>query len=291
MNPQIKRTATVLLTLFMFSLPLAALSKAYIAGRKEMVQKADLIALLDVGAVEKCDRKGEPFSYSQKAQARVLKVYKGKCGGNLTIYGGENFICARLNIVPGKALAFLRKEKENDAYTGSNWHLSLLPLTANGEQVKWFSGPQEREPGQFSLAVARQDIKDDLDCETILEQAPACIKTIYGAERLCSKAVGEGGEKTPPYLAYSEALRNASKYKRELAMTARYGSPAGRLYAASALTAAQAESARKLLGQMSNCKDNVYYQSGCKGTNGGLGTISQELLKNGRYLDFELGKD
>ncbi|HMW89636.1 MAG TPA: hypothetical protein PKE54_06440 [Candidatus Obscuribacter sp.] len=74
-------------------------------------------------------------------------------------------------------------------------------------------------------------------------------------------------------------------------MTARYGSPAGRLYAVSALAAGQAEAARKLLTQMSNCKDNVYYQSGCKGTNELLGTISQELVKKGRYLDFELGKD
>lgn len=291
MKAEIKRTATLLLTLLMLSLPLPALSKAYFAGRKEMVQKADLIALVDVAAVEKCDRKGEPFSYSQKAPARVLKVYKGKCGGKLTIYGGENFICARLNIVPGKALAFLKKEKEEGTYTGSNWHLSLLPVTAKGEQVKWFAAPQERELSEFSLAAAQQDIKDDLECQTILEQSPAFIKTIYGAERLASKAVGEGAEIAPAYLAYSQALKNASRYKRELTMTARYGSPAGRLYAASALAAVQTEAARKLLSRMNNCKDNVYYQSGCKGTNELLGTISQELLKKGRYLDFELGKD
>ena len=291
MKAQIQKSATLLLTLLMLSLPLPALSKAYFAGRKEMVEKADLIALVDVAAVEKCDRKGEPFSYSQKAPARVLQVYKGKCGGNLTIYGGENFICARLNIEPGKALAFLRKEKEEGAYTGSNWHLSLLPVTANGKQVKWLKAPQERELSELSLAAARQDIKDDLECRTILEQSPAFIKTIYGAQRLAGSAVGEGAEKSPLYLAYLEALKNAAKYKKELTMTARYGSPAGRLYAVSALAAGQAEAARKLLTQMSNCKDNVYYQSGCKGTNELLGTISQELVKKGRYLDFELGKD
>ena len=73
MEAQLQKSATLLLTLLMLSLPLPALSKAYFAGRKEMVEKADFIALVDVVAVEKCERKGESFSYSQKAPAQILQ--------------------------------------------------------------------------------------------------------------------------------------------------------------------------------------------------------------------------
>lgn len=109
-------------------------AKAYYAPKKEMIQKAECIAIVEVTKVEKSEKKGKPWTYRQKASATVKRCLKGEAKGEIEIYGMETFICAQCRYEKGNFILFLRKEE--GFWVGSNWHLGIRPITNN--KTQWF---------------------------------------------------------------------------------------------------------------------------------------------------------
>ena len=133
------RKALLLVGLLAIAIPCVA--KAYYAGKKEMIQKAEYIALVEITKVEEASKKGKTWTYRQKATATVKCSLKGDLKGDIEIYGMENFICAQCKYETGKYIVFLRKDGE--IRVGSNWHLGIRPV--KGDKVQWFADDKTRQ--------------------------------------------------------------------------------------------------------------------------------------------------
>lgn len=126
-----------LLVLLLAALPLLALGKAYFSPKKEMIQRAEAIAVVNITSV--IETNVEPIAhvpgweYRQKATAEIERSLKGGVKGTIEIYGMESFICAQCRYEKGKFLVFLRKE--NGRWIGSNWQPGIRPIT--GDSVSW----------------------------------------------------------------------------------------------------------------------------------------------------------
>src|SRR6185503_19814207 len=89
-----------------------AFSKAYFAPKDEIIERADIIAIVYITKTEKAAQKGHSWTYSKKATGQVLEVIKGNLPKKVDLYGGEDFICAQNNFIEGKFLMFLRFDKD-----------------------------------------------------------------------------------------------------------------------------------------------------------------------------------
>ena len=114
-------------------------AKANYATEDEMIEHAEVIAIVDISRVEKAETKSQPFNYREIAHATVQQTLKGKLPREVKLYGGESFICAQVHFTPGRALVFLRHDGE--FLVGCNWHLSVRPI--KGTEVEWYL-PGER---------------------------------------------------------------------------------------------------------------------------------------------------
>ncbi|HEY9786306.1 MAG TPA: hypothetical protein V6D17_12945 [Candidatus Obscuribacterales bacterium] len=269
----------------------AAIAKAYFASRVEMVDRADLIALVHFDAVKKVEKKSPHWTYREEASGTIRKIYKAsanhqdmKVNSQIAVYGGETFICAQTKLSSGDCLVFL--QHQDGFWQGANWHYSVLPV--NGNQVKWLKSPHSREFAEATLAEAARDIKTDIASKHILGNLPPFLAKLNAANQLADEHTGEAPRPQEEYLAYEQALANASKYKKELETIARYGTPSGQLYAASALWSIDKKLAKQLFAAMESSRANVFYISGCKGSNSPQGEIAQSLASSGKYLNFKL---
>ena len=114
-------------------------AKAYYGLENEMIERAEVIAIVDISRVEKTETKSQPFNYREIAHATVQQTLKGKLPQEVQLDGGESFICAQVHFKPGRALVFLRRDGE--LLAGCNWHLSVRPI--KGTEVEWYL-PGER---------------------------------------------------------------------------------------------------------------------------------------------------
>ena len=114
-------------------------AKAYYAPEDEMIERAEVIAIVDISRVEKAETKSQPFDYGEIAHATVQQTLKGKLPKEIKLYGGESFICAQVHFTPGRFLVFLRHAGE--FLVGCNWHLSVRPI--KDTEVEWYI-PAER---------------------------------------------------------------------------------------------------------------------------------------------------
>ena len=114
-------------------------AKAYYAPEDEMIERAEVIAIVDISRVEKAETKSQPFDYGEIAHATVQQTLKGKLPKEINLYGGESFICAQVHFKPGRFLVFLRHAGE--FLVGCNWHLSVRPI--KDTEVEWYI-PGER---------------------------------------------------------------------------------------------------------------------------------------------------
>lgn len=114
-------------------------AKAYYAPEDEMIERAEVIAIVDISRVEKAKTKSQPFDYGEIAHATVQQTLKGKLPKEINLYGGESFICAQVHFTPGRFLVFLRHAGE--FLVGCNWHLSVRPI--KDTEVEWYI-PAER---------------------------------------------------------------------------------------------------------------------------------------------------
>ena len=121
---------------------LPALAKAYHATRQEMIERAPFIAVVEIEKPEACSFKGQHWTYSQQARAHVVQRVKGDLPEWIQLYAQENFECAQVTLTQGRCLMFL--EREGQAYRGSNWGLSCLPID-DAQRVAWTSRPDIRQ--------------------------------------------------------------------------------------------------------------------------------------------------
>ena len=132
-----------------------ARAKAYYAPKAEMIQRSEVIALVQISKVEKAETKGKVWTYHQKATARVEQVLKGKVPEEIALYGEEDFICARCRFAPGRYLLFLKRD--GDLLTGANWHLSIRPV--KGNQVEWYADDRGLDLKPAPLAGVLKEIR------------------------------------------------------------------------------------------------------------------------------------
>jgi len=136
MTMQQKQTLQLIITLGVLLplLSLPVLGEARFASKQEMIKEAEDIAVVRIIKVEPCSVKGSPWwdwkswsdwTYHQRATSEVAKTFKGTLPKEITMYGGEDFTCARVNFVPGRCLVFLRHDR--NLLVGSNWHLYCAP--------------------------------------------------------------------------------------------------------------------------------------------------------------------
>lgn len=113
-----------------------AFAKAYYAGKAEMIQKADVIVVVNISKVEKVEVKPESgWTYRQKATGQIEQSIKGGLSGQIEILGQEDFICAQCDFKPVRCLLFLKKGGK-DFLHGANWHLGIRPI--KDDKVDWF---------------------------------------------------------------------------------------------------------------------------------------------------------
>jgi hypothetical protein len=112
----------------------SAFAKAAFAAEEQMIERAEVIAIVNVTLVEKSETKGKQWNYGEIAHATVERTLKGKLPQTVKLYGGEDFICAQVHFMPGRHLVFLTRD--GDFLVGCNWHLSVRPI--KDTQVEWY---------------------------------------------------------------------------------------------------------------------------------------------------------
>jgi hypothetical protein len=140
-------------------LSLSAFGKAHFFARSELIDKAEVIAIVTIEEPEAAKSVGvsiDPFAdtsrasgknwtYAQQAKVRVEKTLKGKIPDEIVMYGKESFICAQCTLSKGRFLAFLTKD--DVLWVGANWQLSLRPIQE--ADVEWYVSEEQRYPMKF----------------------------------------------------------------------------------------------------------------------------------------------
>lgn len=124
----------------MCSLSSQVFAKAYFQTKNEMIEKAEAIAIVEISAVKDSDAKGKVWTYRTKGTVKVEQTLKGELPDEFTIHGAETFICASCPLLNGRFIVFLKKD--GSLWTGSNWHLSLRPITDG--MVEWYVADDNR---------------------------------------------------------------------------------------------------------------------------------------------------
>ncbi len=84
--------------------PLPAMASAYFAGKKEMVRKADLIALVEITRLK--DLEPDKSCGTKEARAAVIQMFKGSNAQELTFQIPCFFPCAIVKVKPGRHTRF-----------------------------------------------------------------------------------------------------------------------------------------------------------------------------------------
>ena len=136
-------------------MPTGVYAKAKFAYKNEMIEKADVIAVVNITKIEPVQIKGKGWTYRQKATAKVEQSLKGKVPAEISLYGQEDFICAQCNYESGKSLVFLKRD--NDLLKGSNWQFSIRPI--KDDKVEWYQSDKGLELKAFPLSEVLEEIK------------------------------------------------------------------------------------------------------------------------------------
>jgi len=104
-----------------------------IIGKKEMVEKSDLIAIVNIQELVSTDK--TRVIVDLIAGGHVSQALKGEAKGEITFRIPRFFPCAAFDVSTGTHLVFLKKD-EKHGYVGVNWYMSYLYL--GGKTAKWF---------------------------------------------------------------------------------------------------------------------------------------------------------
>ena len=132
----------------------AATGKAAFKSKTQMIESSDAIAVVDITATDKVSIKGKHWTYAQKATAKVEQTLKGKLPETISLYGDEDFICARCHFEIGKYLVFLNRDGDN--LVGNNWQPSARKITA--DKVEGFNDEDVHTRPEASLADVLREI-------------------------------------------------------------------------------------------------------------------------------------
>lgn len=151
----------ILFLAFLFLVgPQPAEAKAYHPTAREMIRNSQYIALVDIDKPRELTVKGQHWEYKEVSSTRLEQLVKGDLPKEFKIRGFENFICAQCRFPEGRALVFLRKERQY--YVGTAWGISCLPVDGKG-QTAWFSTLDQRQSDRkVALARALAEIKEAL---------------------------------------------------------------------------------------------------------------------------------
>jgi hypothetical protein len=138
--------------------PTDSLAKAYFATEEEMIQRSEMIAIVDISSVEDTQTKRDHWTYRRKANGTVHQALKGSLPREVSLYGDEDFVCAQVKFQPGRFLVFL--SHDGDLLVGSNWHLSVRPL--KGTQIEWYVPGERLKLAWQPLDVVLERIKRSL---------------------------------------------------------------------------------------------------------------------------------
>jgi hypothetical protein len=130
-----KRLQTLIAVGLVLLMAASAQARATYKGKMQMIDTAEAIAVVTITSSTKVTAKGKLWDYRQKASARVESVLKGRLPGRVSLYGDEDFPCARSHFAPGRYLVFLHHD--NNLWTGNNWYLSAWKI--NKDKVEWFA--------------------------------------------------------------------------------------------------------------------------------------------------------
>ena len=136
-------------------------AKAYHPPAREMISKAEFIALVTLEEPVQIEKKGEgTWTYGEMTEAKLTKSLKGSLPQKFKIYGKEDFICARCHFPRGESIVFLKKD--HDLYVGQAWNISCLPVKAG--KASWFSSldriaPDTELPVEECIKQIRQELK------------------------------------------------------------------------------------------------------------------------------------
>jgi hypothetical protein len=130
--------------------------RTYYAGKAQMIERSEVIAVVDVRRVGATSVRGGRWTYAQAADASVERTLKGTLPGQVRIHAQEDFICDRVDFRPGRYLVFLKRDGR--LLAGSNWYLSARPIRDG--RVEWYardteSGSHPSEIRMRSLPLAR----------------------------------------------------------------------------------------------------------------------------------------
>jgi hypothetical protein len=140
---------------FVWAAPVA-FAKAYFATEEEMIERAEVIAIVDISLVERAETNSQPFTYSEVAHATVHQTIKGTLPRTVDLYGGESFICAQVHFAPGRYLVFLCHDHE--LLVGCNWYLSVRPI--RDTQIEWYVPDELHKLSWQPLALVLQRIQN-----------------------------------------------------------------------------------------------------------------------------------
>ncbi|MBM4039600.1 MAG: hypothetical protein FJ290_13920 [Planctomycetes bacterium] len=134
-----------------------AQAKAHFAGKREMIETAEAIAIVNIEKVEPVKRKGRDWTYSQRATGTVERSLKGDLKGEIEIYGDIDFICANCRYQTGRFLLFLRRDA--GLWTGSNWHLGIRRIKDG--KVQWFKDDRADFDSDYKAVFEHQELPLD----------------------------------------------------------------------------------------------------------------------------------
>jgi len=126
-----------------------------------MIAKSDAIAIVQIDKVESRETKAEPFDFRQVAHAKAERTLKGTLPESMLIHGNETFICAQVQLRPGRFLVCLKKV--GPLFAGANWHLSVRPI--DGDKVEWYKPGTLMELSWQPLEQVVQRVKDAISRE------------------------------------------------------------------------------------------------------------------------------
>jgi uncharacterized protein YjbI with pentapeptide repeats len=196
------------------------IAKAYYAGRREMIHKAESIVIVEITNVENAEKKGKSWTYRQKANGKVVRCLKGDAKDEIEIYGMETFICAQCGYEKGTFILFLRKEE--GFWIGSNWQLGIRPIT--GTNVSWFKDDGNRsEMKETPLDDVISEIAATVKEQSVFSHNSIFIHISNDGTELTIPQAAEIRESDWPALTNSHAfisLRSIAIHNRNITRTA-----------------------------------------------------------------------
>lgn len=127
-----------------------------------MIKGADVIAVVNIGAVQDTNAPRKSLEFHQKAQATVEQTLKGSPPKSFTIYGGINckgFVACvpDVSLSSGRSLVFLRRKgPDSDAYVSANADRGIQKII--NDSVLWREN-SDRAGKQMKLGAVAALVK------------------------------------------------------------------------------------------------------------------------------------